>query len=363
MGAGADSGGCDPQVHESRSSEVRDGGADWPHASETSRGVRAAFARVVREAVSLQTRSLGPARAIHEFRKRLRQVRALLRLCRADLIGDRYLQIEARLRHLGRRTSAVRDTRVLLDTLSTFKGRSHARTVNAVREELMREVAVLERRDEEARVLERAQAELAAIGAWIRVSLPAGLAREFLARSLAHSMDRVRRARRRAKRGDGDRAIHRWRKRTKELRYQLELLPDLRPRKAKKAAAKLDQLAQAIGGTTDLVMLCEYIDSKAAELAPFEPGRLVERVRRRIARRLARILDTHRGTLDRKPRELAARVVAPEGPTAVDRCEPPPPDAVGTGGIATHVARGTRPPMERPTNLSPELGKWHGRLL
>ena len=69
--------------------------------------------------------------AIHETRKALKRVRALLRLARPGLGEDVYGSENARYRTIGQSLSAARDAQVLLETVTAFESKALGRTKSA----------------------------------------------------------------------------------------------------------------------------------------------------------------------------------------------------------------------------------------
>src|SRR5262245_17852129 len=91
-----------------------------------SRPLPSQFHRIVRKELEAAVGELRPARptqeGIHEARKSVKKVRAVLRLLRRDL-GSRYRRENARLRTAAHALSALRDADVTLDTVTTLHGR------------------------------------------------------------------------------------------------------------------------------------------------------------------------------------------------------------------------------------------------
>jgi CHAD domain-containing protein len=69
-----------------------------------------------------------------------------------------------------------------------------------------------------------------------------------------------------------DSALHEWRKQVKYLRYALEILGPMRPRKVARLAGQAEQLTDSLGGAHDLVMLSQkariFAKRKRADLRP-----------------------------------------------------------------------------------------------
>jgi CHAD domain len=254
-------------------------------------------------------------RAVHETRKALKRLRALLRLLRDTLGEEEYERENRALRDIGRRLSAARDAEVMVATLDSLRER-HPRKLGA-RDDLrrLREAFVAEREVASARtlgdgaLLEQVISELYGIRARVYGwQLAAGkglaLAEPGLERVYRQGRARYRRASR--TKADGGRALHEWRKRVKDLRHAAEILdrrdPELGPGKRArrerrrrrdsqrvlqarigKTARRADQLGEMLGEEHDLAVLRARV--QASELGGVQLGR---RCRKRLSRRIAR---------------------------------------------------------------------------
>ncbi|HEX8715050.1 MAG TPA: CHAD domain-containing protein, partial [Solirubrobacteraceae bacterium] len=176
-----------------------------------------------------------PAERVHEARKALKRLRALLRLLE-DELGERVYEREsAVVRETGKRLAQARDAEVLLATLDGLierhpKELAGRRGVQRLRARLQRE------RDGAARAAladngrqDGALAELLAlrmcVAAW-QLTDAGGL--EAVEPALARIYGKGRKRMRRAARANGGRTrgrrLHEWRKRVKDLRYVAEML-------------------------------------------------------------------------------------------------------------------------------------------
>ncbi len=221
------------------------------------------------------TRNGGAApdeRAVHETRKALKRLRALLRLLR-DELGERSFSRESEaLRQAARHLSGARDAAVMLATLDALIERhprrlGRRRGVRQLRSRVAAESARMQRltlADPTARaeVLGELSAFHWRVQAW---SLPAGGSLELVDADLAHLYRQGRERHARAARGKGPRtlALHRWRKRVKDLRYAAEMLERRAPGGAdgalRKLAARADDLGELLGEEHDLAVLAEHL--------------------------------------------------------------------------------------------------------
>ena len=172
-----------------------------------------------------------PHRAVHEARKAIRRLRALLALAarRLDAIGimDRELQ------RLGDSLSRLRDAQVALETAETIASQEPASSQNVVRWLAARRDHMLERALRRDPDFTRRQTLLDACARALETVAWSDLEDHDLHEALRHSRKRLKKAERKAERDPSPAHLHRLRRRARRLRMQLELLravaPDLEP--------------------------------------------------------------------------------------------------------------------------------------
>lgn len=248
--------------------------------------------------------------AVHETRKALKRLRALVRLLRGEL-GDKQLAREsAALRDVGRRLAGARDAEVMLGTLDGLLER-HPRKLRrrrAIRK--LRARLLLERDRAVARTLGDAASRAEVLGELrairVRVAawqLPDRPGIETVEVGLERIYRDGRRRYRRAARGKGDRAraLHEWRKRVKDLRYAAEVL-DRRGKLARRA----DALGEALGEEHDLAVLAALI--RRRKLARKSRKTILKLISRRRAELRARSLREGARLYRPRPNELVRRV-------------------------------------------------------
>ncbi|HEX5853792.1 MAG TPA: CHAD domain-containing protein [Solirubrobacteraceae bacterium] len=224
---------------------------------------------------------MNAATAVHETRKALKRLRALLRLLERELGASTYAREDAAVRDIARRLSGARDAQVMLDTLDALIERhprklARRKGVRRLRRALLRDRERMERQAlGEGAALEQALAQLrdlrGRVAAW---RAPERDATKLVDRGLRDLYAQGRKGFRRAyrKQGKDVHAMHRWRKRVKDLRYAAEML-ERRPRAQEKrrgASARLrrlaeraDVLAEILGEDHDLAMLAERVRAEA----------------------------------------------------------------------------------------------------
>jgi CHAD domain-containing protein len=183
---------------------------------------------------------------VHEVRKALKRLRALLRLARDEVGADVRRRENATLRDAGRRLADARDAEVLL---ATFDGLVEPGAFPALRHELhaiATRAAARDRGEDTGAVVQTAAETRERVASWSLGDDPAPLKRGF---------KRIRRRGRRAYRaasGDpADTNLHELRKRTKDVRHAAEILG------RNKLARRAHKLGDLLGDDHDLVMLLD----------------------------------------------------------------------------------------------------------
>jgi CHAD domain-containing protein len=202
------------------------------------------------------------AHVVHETRKAIKRLRALLRLLEHQLGREEYARDGDALRELAQRMAGARDAEVMLATLDGLIAR-HPRALGrraGVRQ--LRVGLVGEQRHLEQLALgaptgrSMAIAELLIlrerIAAW---SLPDRRGIQLVERDLKKLYRQGKERHQRALRGKGDqvRAMHEWRKRVKDLRYAAEMLRRRDSRKRRRSDERLRELAKRADALGELL--------------------------------------------------------------------------------------------------------------
>jgi CHAD domain-containing protein len=200
---------------------------------------------------------------VHEARKDLKRARAGLRLLR-DIVGRHVYEREnAALRDAARPLGAVRDAKVIMDTLEKVFGGdrypSHATVLHDLRIEMERGRHDARQALHDGRVLPQAAAALQK--AWTRIDRWRLSANDpaSLARGVERLYRRGRKALARAERQPTADNLHEWRKQVKYLGHALEMLDRSRSAKLGKLVKRAEAAGSALGDDHDLVVLHERI--------------------------------------------------------------------------------------------------------
>ena len=215
------------------------------------------------------------AHTIHETRKALKRLRALLRLLEHQFGSDEYTRASHALRNAAQRLSGPRDAEVMLATLDALIAR-HPRKLgrrSGVRQ-LRKRLLAEQKRSELATfgdpatrtaVLTELHSFRARVTAWQLAPRP-GIA--LVERDLTNIYKQGKKRHLRVLRGKGDRTIplHQWRKRVKDLRYAAEMLQHRNPPQRSRAdqrlrelARRADSLGELLGEDHDLAVLARHL--------------------------------------------------------------------------------------------------------
>jgi CHAD domain-containing protein len=217
--------------------------------------------------------------AIHEARKSMKRLRAVLRLIRDELGEDRYRQENDLLRNTARLIAPVRDSAVRLETVSTIRSRFSPHLKRSAFERLehnlrIRHLDARTRVGEDPETLRRVVYALRSARARYRVwPAEADPKETWRAHPVAHSFEAMRgglvRTYRRgskemkeAHKAPTAHNFHWWRKRVKYLRHQMELLRPMFPEVLDGYIDALDHLGELLGEEHDLAELVALVTNE-----------------------------------------------------------------------------------------------------
>ena len=196
--------------------------------------------------------------AVHNARKRLKKLRALLRLVRPEF--GRFRKENATIRKVADQLSAARDARVLVDTLDSLSKGSVPKAVRALRADLVQEAGQLDdgvkrRRDEFA-------SDIRAIGKRASKWKVQKDGFEAIEGGLKDIYGRAQDGMAHALENPSPVAFHEWRKAVKNHGYQIALLRPTAPDVLKRVGALWDKLGEALGDHHNLAVLREEIEKR-----------------------------------------------------------------------------------------------------
>ena len=193
------------------------------------------------------------AGSVHDIRKRIKKLRALLRLLRPGLRP--YAVENAALRDAAQSLSSMRDSAVRLATFDALVPDPTGPFL-ALRALLASDAASAT--SGPAPVAET-RALLAAVQSRIPSWQLSGRDRAILSKGLATTRSRARKAMAAAQAGPTIEAMHDWRKRAKDVWYQARLFAPVWPEAIAPLAATASDLTEDLGRHHDLAMLAAYL--------------------------------------------------------------------------------------------------------
>jgi CHAD domain-containing protein len=239
-----------------------------------------------------------PDETVHAVRKRFKRLRALARLVRDELGDDLFARENAALRDAGASLSEARDAAVLVQTLDGLKPHLDPQAFAAARRRLVARRKLVARRvlhdGSGLGAVARAAEEAAdRVAAWPIHRDGWRALRPGLKRIYANA----RQAYKRTDVGAPAEMFHEWRKQTKHLWHQLEVLEPIWPPVMKKLADECHALADALGHDHDLAVLRHVLEAEALTHAG-EPSPVLPP------------LEAARQTLQHEALSLGARIYA-----------------------------------------------------
>jgi CHAD domain-containing protein len=303
--------GMDSGVSEDVSPDLPDRGYRITAGEQAGPGLRRAAQG--RAGAALDRLRLQPqadaATAVHDVRKDLKKLRSLVRLVRDNLGERRYRAENERYRTAARQLSPAREAEVNLETLAAliacYPGEAPA--AEALREALEEERGRMATSggalDER---MARAGDAIAGGAAGIDDWPLDGDDFDLVQAGIERAYKRGRRALRAVRDDPRAETVHDWRKRVKDLWYQLRLLQGAWPPVLKAAAKEAHELADLLGDHHDLSVLV----AKARDHADDDPdtATLASLAERRQAELLAAALQLGDRLYAEKPSRFTRRI-------------------------------------------------------
>ena len=260
-----------------------------------------------------RNRRISRDRAIHESRKRLKRLRAMLRLLRDAVNRSARRRENEFLRNAGRVLSAARDAAVLVEAfdelLKNSGERVQAMAIGRVRAKLLahRRAAAREQKEKGIGALLRSLRQCKQRVMSVKIK---GKDFAALRGGLRHAFRRGRAAFDIALYDRDPAKLHEWRKIVKQLWHQIELLEPIWPEVLRQLGDKLHALADCLGEDHDLAVLREVlIDEREA----FDNQDDLETLTALIAAR--------RGELQQAAMQLGTRIYDEKPATFIERME------------------------------------------
>jgi CHAD domain-containing protein len=294
-----------------------------------------AIPRIARERIDRVINSLNEkprpgAESVHDARKNLKSIRALLRLVRGSIDDGVRLRENTLFRDSGRSLSAIRDPQALLEAMEYFSKRLHSDSrpttrkqesilafINKIQGEIQRDLVdgippgsarklIRELRDAKRRVALWFEGVVLRPGDEWETFVGTGLRQTYRkAKNLVWQFDVMGREK------ADDPAWHEMRKCAKALGYQLRLLKPIWPGMMDNLVEEIDQLTDRLGDANDLAILQGKILNQ-----PYDPSETKESGEPR--RYFLQMLDRRKQKLHSEAFEIA-RLLYAEKPGQFER--------------------------------------------
>jgi CHAD domain-containing protein len=281
-----------------------------------------AAAQDAKDAVAAVDKS--PPTAVHDARKALRRARAILGLVAGALPKGERRAVKGALQDARRALSTVRDHAVAPETLSQLMldeaDRATANRVLANAAEAMPATAEIKQLLAESATRAAAQAEA------LQAALPHEVEWEVVVDGARTTYGEARRASRAAKRSKA--WFHTWRRRSKELVYQLELVANHAGPRVTAIQGELAGVTDMLGPAVDLIMVREFVATFAQGVPPEDIGRLRDSIDSHLDDLMKSARKAARDAFHLKPKKLEKRVTK-----SVRRDLAPPDDGNGASDL------------------------------
>ena len=246
----------------------------------------------------------GAATAVHEYRKALRRARAVLTLVADALPKSERRAVKRSLQEARRVVSAVRDHAVAPETLAKLELSDEERV--AATDVLANAAEAMPPVDEIKTLL----VEGAARAAQQSEALEAALPRTLELHTIIEGVRSVYAAARDAREGSkkNTHKFHAWRRRVKELTYQLEILARWAGKRVGELHEDVEKAADVLSPAVDLIMLREFVATYAQGVGSGNLGKLADTLDEKLkdAMKVARKQTRH--AFGRKPSVLAKKL-------------------------------------------------------
>jgi len=262
----------------------------------------AAAADATREAAGKVDGNLNTA--VHDYRKALRRARAVLSLVARALPKSERRAVRRALQEARRGVSPTRDQAVAPEVIHGLALDEVSRdAANAI---IANAQTALPANAEIKQLLAEGAARAAAQVEALEAALPATIGWDTIEHGVRDTYDAARRARRAAKRSK--RQFHTWRRRSKELTYQLDALASLAGAHVTEIAHEIEGVADSQSPAVDLVMVRDFVRTYGQGIAPEAFDQLVHSIDGQLDDLMRDSRSAGRPAFRKKPRKFARRL-------------------------------------------------------
>jgi CHAD domain-containing protein len=243
-------------------------------------------------------------KAVHEYRKALRRARAILKLIAGQLPDSEQRAVRRALRDARRALGSTRDHAVAPDAAELLAlGRDDGATLHTILDAAHQAVPPLA---EIKQLLAEGAARAAAQVEALEASLPAALSWSTVLRGVRTTYRDARRARKEAR--HSKRAFHDWRRRSKELLNQLDLLSAYTGARVTDLHRELEAATDLQGPVVDLIMLREFARTHGDAVSSDALKALVHAITGEIDNRIGEARSAAKDAFHREPRRFARKL-------------------------------------------------------
>ncbi|MGD1890324.1 MAG: CHAD domain-containing protein [Cyclobacteriaceae bacterium] len=238
---------------------------------KTTLSVKNDVSSQIQEILTLQVESCRSAlqsnnhhAGIHEARKELKKIRAVLRLARLSVPSNTYKKTNAYFRDIGRLLSEARDTAALLEVVSTLHNQVKQPTLKSLLNTVVhhlsaKKAAVTRYQINRDQLPKKTKYKLTNAEEYITNYELDEEGFDALANGLEKVYARGRNMMKVVIKDPDPENFHEWRKRAKYLRYQLYTIREVWPAMLDVWEGELHQLTDSLGAEHDLFVLHETI--------------------------------------------------------------------------------------------------------
>jgi CHAD domain-containing protein len=196
---------------------------------------------------------------VHQVRKEIKKLRAVLRLARGKIGKNNYKENIKSLRNAANRLTALRDAHVRLGAFEKLTRHFTARPFPKIKNALLKNCRAEERKflkGDSAGAVNLILRELKERGGGLKMESDGWAAiGPGLKKSYRRGQDSFETVRREPSPED----FHEWRKRVKDLWYHARLLCPVWPKEMRAMTDELETLGELVGDDHDLVLLGEFV--------------------------------------------------------------------------------------------------------
>jgi CHAD domain-containing protein len=266
-----------------------------------------------------------PTIAVHEARKALRRARAVLMMVSPALPKGERRAVRAALQESRRSLSAARDHAVAPETLASIVLSDEDRAI--AKRVLDNAAEALPPTQELKQLLAEAATRAAAQAEALEAALPQELAWKVVIDGVKDVYAEARKARRRGKKSKA--WFHTWRRRSKELVYQLELVAEHAGQRMNAIHDEIEGIANTQSPAVDLIMLRDFVNTYGQGIAPEAVDHLRDSIDSAVDELMTTARDAGRDAYSQRPRKFAKRLAK-----AVKRDLTPPDEADSVSDLA-----------------------------